>query len=182
MKKLYITGLLVIAAASAFAQGTVNFNNNTLTPIPLVTLGVGGPGLVGTNYVAQLYTGPVGSSESSLAAVSTAPAKFRVATTTSPGTWSGGTRTLNAASGDVLLQVRVWDITKAADYATAFAQGNGLFTGKSTVFTYSIPAAGSPPSAFFMAGFTGVAVAVPEPSTILLGVLGAGALLLRRRK
>lgn len=185
MKKLYITGLLVIASISAFAQGTVNFNNNTLAAgAGLVYLGnpaSGGTPLVGTNYVAQLYAGAAGATESSLTAVG-AVGKFRVSTTTSPGTWSGGTRTLGIASGDAALQVRVWDVTKAPDYATAFAQANGLFTGKSSVFAYSIPAAGAPPDAFFMKNFSGVIVAVPEPSTILFGLLGASALLFRRRK
>jgi len=192
MKKLLIVGLLVIASASAFAQGTVSFNNNGLaTPLPdnlavffgdtatghRLTLGDG-------VYVAQLYFGAAGSPESALTAVSAPAANFRVATTANPGTWSGGTRTLTGfdVGATVALQVRVWNTTDGSDYATAFAKNNGLFTGKSSIFSYTVPAAGSPPAAYAMGNFAGFSVVVPEPSVIVLGILGAGVLLLRRRK
>jgi len=194
MKKLLIVGLLIMASASAFAQGTVNFNNNGLVNPPLpdnlaifygdasagghrLTLGDG-------TYVAQLYFGAVGTPVDSLMAVSSPAANFRASTTTLPGTWSGGTRTLTGfASGTtVALQVRVWSTADGPDYITAFAKNNGLYTGKSAVFNYLVPNPGDPASAYLMGNFTGFVVAVPEPSVIVLGILGAGALLLRRRK
>jgi hypothetical protein len=193
MKKLLIVGLLVMASASAFAQGTVNFNNNGLL--------AGNPDSIkvfygpqsdnkpltvafGT-YVAQLYFGAAGTPESGLIPVtSNPPSAFRVATTTNPGTWSGGTRTLTgfADNAAVALQVRVWNTADGSDYGAAFLKNNGLFTGKSSIFSYTVPAAGSPPAAYLMTGFQGFSVAVPEPSVIVLGILGAGAFLLRRRK
>jgi len=194
MKKLLLSGLLVIATASAFAQGTVNFNNNGIQagpggvgndPSRLVYFGTGTstPLTLGNgNFVAQLWFGPVGGS---LTAISGAPTAFRAATTSLPGTWaSGGTKTLPgfAEGSPVSLQVRVWDLNKGADWAAAGGNNNALFTGKSSIFAYTVPTAGSPPAAYLMSGFQGFSVAVPEPSTILLGVLGAGALLLRRRK
>jgi hypothetical protein len=193
MKKLLIVGLLVMASASAFAQGTVNFNNNGLL--------AGNPDSIkvfygpqsdnkpltvafGT-YVAQLYFGAAGSPETGLQPVtSNPPSAFRVATTTNPGTWSGGTRTLTGfdVGATVALQVRVWNTADGSDYGAAFLKNNGLFTGKSSIFSYTVPAAGSPPAAYLMTGFQGFSVAVPEPSVIVLGILGAGAFLLRRRK
>jgi len=198
MKKLLLSGILAIATASAFAQGTVNFNNNGIQagaggvgndPSRLVYFGTSAtktPLTLGNgNYVAQLWFGAAGANESALAAVSGAPTAFRAATTSLPGTWaSGGTKTLAgfAEGVAVSLQVRVWDLNKGADWAAAGGPNSALFTGKSAIFSYTVPTAGSPPAAYLMTGFQGFSVAVPEPSTILLGVLGAGALLLRRRK
>jgi hypothetical protein len=192
MKKLLIVGLLIVASASAFAQGTVNFNNNGLlagNPDSIkvfygaqsanqpMTLAFG-------TYVAQLYYGAPGAPESALTAVTTAPSNFRASTTTLPGTWSGGTRTLTgfAELAPVALQVRVWNTADGSDYAAALAKNGGNFVGKSTIFAYTVPAAGSPPAAYLMTGFQGFSVAVPEPSVIVLGILGAGVFLLRRRK
>jgi len=195
MKKLLLSALLVIATASAFAQGTVSFQNNQLLagsgpggndPTKLIYFGSGSNPLTLGNgaYVAQLWYGGPGSTESSLTAGTGAPSNFRVATTQTPGTWSGGTKTLAgfAEGASVLLQVRVWDTTRGADWAAAGGPNGALFTGKSSIFSYTVPTSGSPPAAFLMTGFQGFTIAVPEPSTILLGILGAGALLLRRRK
>lgn len=199
MKKLLLSGLLVIATASAFAQGTVSFNNNGIQagpggigndPSRYVFFGTGAskvPLTLGNGaYVAQLW---FGANEASLQALSGAPTAFRAATTSLPGTWAaGGNKVLPGFpdSSTVTLQVRVWDTSRGADYASAFAANGGLYTGKSSAFAYNVPAAGSPPAFYLMTGFVGTAgainVAVPEPSTILLGILGAGALLLRRRK
>jgi len=194
MKKLLIVGLLIMASASAFAQGTVNFNNNGLVNPPLpdnLAIFYGNPSAGGHRltlgdgtYVAQLYFGAPGSMESALTPVASPAANFRASTTTLPGTWSGGTRTLTgfAAGAAVVLQVRVWNTADGSDYGTAFAKNNGLYTGKSPIFNYTVPNPGDPASAYLMANFTGFTVAVPEPSVIVLGILGAGALLLRRRK
>jgi hypothetical protein len=192
MKKLLIVGLLIMASASAFAQGTVNFNNNGLlagNPDSIkVFYGPQSSGMPLTlafgTYVAQLYYGAPGAAESTLQPVSSPVSNFRAATTTNPGTWSGGTRTLTgfAEGAAVQLQVRVWNTADGTDYTTAFGKNNGLFTGKSNPFAYTVPAAGSPPAAYLMTGFQGFSVAVPEPSVIVLGILGAGVFLLRRRK
>src|SRR5215510_1766809 len=87
--------LLIFASVTSkcFSQALVNFNNNVLSPVPLVYLGnpLGGSLVVGTNWVAQLY---YGTSANDLKPVDRAPAKFRVFTTSRPGTWSGGMRSL----------------------------------------------------------------------------------------
>jgi len=194
MKKLLVVGLLVIATASAFAQGQVSFNNNGLqTPLPdSLAVFFGDPAAGGHRltlgdgaFVAQLWYGPAGSPESALTALTDPATPFRVATTLSPGTWAnGGTKTLPgiAEQATAVLQVRVWDTTKGSTYAAASAANNGQYVGKSVLFNYVAPPAGSPVSAYNMANFTGFFVAVPEPSVIALGILGAGVLLLRRRK
>jgi hypothetical protein len=180
MKKSFLLfAILGFLVPTAFSQGTVNFNNLGLGPNLsfLVDYEVGVP-LVGTNFVAQLYYGHPGAEE--LIPVASPPAPFREATTSFPGTWRGGSRSLmgfynNGGPNDpitVLLQVRVWDITLGPDYRTAFESGNGFNTGKSAPFIYFVPRAGAPPAAFLMSNFTGFSIVIPEPSTYLLFSLG----------
>ena len=183
MKNHIVTGLLIITTASALAQGTVTFNNNVLSPIPLVYLGDPSANipLVGTNYVAQLWAG---TNAASLAAVSGSISKFRPPTTLSPGTWAGKPTLALPLGGvgiPITLQVRVWDASVYTTYAASAAAGYG---GSSTPFTYTeLGGPPGPPSDTFMKGLTSFGVVpVPEPSTILLGLFGTGALLLRRRK
>jgi hypothetical protein len=200
MKKLILTTITSLAAVAAFAQGTVNFLNDSVTltspPDRLIrflkantpgnVFGTDGAAAVGTNFFVQLYFGSTTSANSSsLTAVTSAPAKLRGSTTLSPGVWgSGGFRTLDGfafGSGDVLLQVRVWDIG---------AQGNAdwntsLVRGASQVFAYTLPSSsGAPGGDFIMKNFAGVAGVdvVPEPTSLALAGLGAAALLVLRRK
>ena len=182
MKKSFLLfAILGFLAATAFSQGTVNFNNLGLGPsLSFLVYYERGVPLVGTNFVAQLYYGHPGSEEGSLIPVASPPAPFREATTSFPGTWRGGSRSLmgfynNGGANDprqVFLQVRVWDITLGPDYRTAFTSGNGFNTGKSPLFIYFVPPAGAPPAAFLMSNFTGFSIVIPEPSTYLLFSLG----------
>lgn len=194
MKKLAIVLLtLSVGVQVALSQGTVNFNNSVSfgdtidRRVYLDT--VGGTRLVGVNWAAAVY---YGSSESSITKVATAGdgsvaqsrGLFRAVdpTTTFAGTWSGGNRTIaDANAGDtVWLQIRVWDITKFADYGLALAAGDRV--GQSAAFQYTLSSASPiPPSDLLMKNMRAFAL-VPEPSTIALGVLGLGSLLLFRRK
>lgn len=181
MKKL-IPFLVVLAGAlTAYPQAEVNFSNNNLNTNTADRLvrNPGGTPLVGTNYSAVLL---YGTSASSLAP-HTSPARFRVTTTTQPGTWSGGIRTLtgiaNTPGTPLSLQVAVYDNVRFASYAAALAGGGIL--GTSQIFTFTIPTPPFGPTAFDMINFTGFVV--PEPSVIGLGLIGAAALfMLRRRK
>lgn len=177
MKKL-IPMLALVGAMTGYAQ-TVNFNNNILTPPQLVRNATGG-NLVGQNYTAVLL---YGTSDASLTA-HTQTALFRVPTTASPGTWSGGTRTLTgvpSTPGTVLrLQVAVFDNTQFASYAAALAGGGIL--GTSTRFDYTIPSQPPAPGADSMVNFQSFQL-IPEPSVIGLGLIGIATLvMLRRRK
>jgi len=190
MKKLIPFLLVLVGATAAFGQ-QVNFNNSPLSNPPprLVympdntTPVVGSDTTLPATFVAQLYYGAAGASESSLQPITAiGPARFRPGTT-GPGLWLGGFRTLTGfAIGDtVTLQVRAWDAAGTAlTYDAARAQGR-LF-GAGGTFTYTIPAAGQAPTAYYIEGFRSFAL-VPEPSVIGLGLIGIGALfMLRRRK
>lgn len=189
MRKLIALFAVTVVAASALAQGQVDFQNRLFNTagdrLVYNTVPSGGAALVGTSFVAQLYFGAQGAPENSLVAASLAPIRFRAATTTYPGTWGAapGYATLAgiAIGQTATLQVRVWDsVAFPAGYDAAVAGGGTR--GASALFDYTVPAAGSPPASYYMENFTRFNL-VPEPSTIALGVLGlAGLLFIRRRK
>lgn len=186
-----------VAAVAAFAQGTVNFLNDSVTlsspPDRLIRFGPGvplaGTPAFGTNIQVQLYYGASTALEGSLIAVSTAPARLRASTSLAIGTWSsGGFRTLSGfdfGAGTVNLQVRVWDINDGATWELARQNpaAAGLY-GQSEIFQYLIPASsGAPGGDFAMKGFsTFNIIPVPEPSSFALAGLGAAALLIFRRR
>jgi len=177
----WLRWLLLVGAMTSYAQDAqVNFNNNVFFPPRLVSTFERGP-LTGTNFSAVLL---YGTSPSSLTA-HTVPARFRVTTTTQPGTWNGGVRTLNGIPNipgtQVSMQVAVYDNVRFANYAAALA-GGGLL-GSSSIFTYTVPTPPLGPTDLDMANFGAFVFAIPEPSVIGLGLVGAAALfMLRRRK
>ncbi len=188
-KTVAILSFAVAAFAVQAADQTVSFNNNNLGAPQLVTFdssfgALAGSGVRngvadGASYVAQLF---IVNGDNSLTAVG-ATANFRASTTSSPGTWSGGTRTATGVElGTAInLQVRAWD-NAFGSYDAAVAAGKGA--GQSAVFAFK-DALSSPPGAAdnFMVNFQGFAISqVPEPSTIALGALGVAGLLFFRRK
>jgi hypothetical protein len=177
--------LLVTTATALFGQTftpQVDFNNNRVYATVAdrdVYYGDGTP-LVGTQYRAQLY---FGSDAESLQPVTAAPATFRdpaniPAGSPLAGTWIGGTRVLTgfAAGQIVILQVRVWDSTTGADYASAGIRAHSF------TFTYQVPPSGALPGAQYMENLRSFSFLVPEPSMIGLSALGAGALLMAYRQ
>jgi hypothetical protein len=195
MKTFFCLAVVSVSTVSAAAQGQVNINNRGLPMTQLVRSASGAP-LVGTNFVAQIV---YGASAASLTTVLGDVAPFRVVTTTSPGTWNplGGTgvRTLTGFNtGDIVsMQVRVWDSTTFSSWSAASAALSAGFVlaptsatqaGASSVFIYTVGSASDPSSLNIVnfTGFTLTAFQMPEPTTIALGVLGAAALLWRRRR
>ncbi|MCL5098327.1 MAG: PEP-CTERM sorting domain-containing protein [Candidatus Omnitrophica bacterium] len=178
MKKLVLIVACMLASAAAYAQGTVNFSNyapasGVNAPIYYID---GVTKLAGTAYMAQLYAG---IDAGSLAAVGDplafrtgAGAGFLVASSapyTIPGIGGGATATL---------QVRAWEVATGATWDAAQVRG------QSDTFQLALGNAGQPPTP--PADLVGLKsfnlAAIPEPSTIALGILGAGLLLIRRRK
>ena len=161
MKKLLLAALCVAATLSASAQGTVSFAN--------VGGGVNAPvsdadgNLLGAGFSAQLQLAD-GTNVG-------APAPFLA-----NGLFSGGSRTIDGvASGS------------SADLQVAVLDGTGSVVGTSSSFAVTLGGGGVPPAPpSSLGGLTafaiGAAPAIPEPSTIVLAILGGAALLLRRRK
>jgi hypothetical protein len=197
MKKLLLTtAFLALGIVGVFAQGTVNFNNTATLFADSATVDrfiydSQGAKLTGTNWVAELWFkaggGQTADSLTEIAVgtgssvVGAGGARFRVPTTTLPGTWAGGNRTLGGVPiGDTAtLQVRVWDINAFATYALAVRDG-GVY-GNSDTFNYTVPPSGSLPAEYTLKGLRTFSL-VPEPSAIALGALGLGALVVFRRR
>jgi len=178
MKKLLVTLTAVLVSVSTFAQGTIFFNNRTSAGDVRIFApdGTSGAGTLGT-VNAQLFLVPAGGgTEVALTPATTfrsgAAASFFVnpVDVTVPGV---------AAGTPATVIVRAW---LGADYATA------LTSGQSAPLTISglggvNPQTGAIVPTPDLAGLQSFTlVTIPEPSTIALGVLGAAALLYRRRK
>jgi hypothetical protein len=178
MKKLLITLAAVLVSASTFAQGTIKFNNRLTgqvdAPVSYLVSTVGAGSVAGA--MAQLYlipaTGaPVALTPATTFRTTSAAAMFYVNEPTSgisvPGVAAGQTANI---------QLRAW--VGADSYETALQRGESNII---PVSLGGVPAVGAPIPDAVLTGLQGFII-VPEPSTMALGVLGAAALLFRRRK
>ena len=157
MKKLLFATFCVVVALSANAQGTLDFNN-----IPSRAQVSGPDGVLGEGFTAQLQLADgtnVGD-----------PTTFIVGPNGATGLFNGGSRTIAGVAGPGPVNLQVF-VTNA----------DGSLFGTSEIFSQPLGGHGDPPAtpgALAMQSFT----VVPEPSTILLAILGGGALLMLRRR
>jgi len=190
-----VVAAIFMSGASAYAQGTLNFNNRLNAATAALVSSSTGTLLLGTGFSAQLFAG---SDLASMAPVG-AVVPFRPLTqATAAGSWAGITVTVPtvAPGQSAFLQVYAWD--NAGGTYTSFAQavaGNTAERGWSTVFS-SAPLGGQPAGGglpILDPNIVGNATAannmtafslnpVPEPSVLALAGLGGLALLIRRRK
>jgi len=185
MKKLLIALACVAATVMVSGQGTIDVRNKATGPngsVDAPIFDVDGITKLGSSFLAQVYAGPAGN----IAPIGTA-VPFRDGA--GAGYYNAGADFLLPVPGVALggtaeIQVRAWEAA-AGTYAAAAASTTFKF-GSSTTFSLATGGAGSPaalPSA--LVGLTSFSVglnAIPEPSTMVLGLLGAAALLIRRRK
>jgi hypothetical protein len=192
MKHTIIALAALFTAATVYAQGTVNFQTrvsgsfdgpvryagySTDPAAPLATAGAD------SQLWGQLYAGPVGGA---LAAIG-APVEFRSDAGRGYIT-SGGAVAIPGVAGGSAAQVKLvaWHKSLGNDYAAAVAANMGG-VGESTVINIAAtgnPSAVPPTTAANLVGLTGfqVSAVIPEPSIAALGLLGAGLLLIRRKK
>jgi hypothetical protein len=174
MKKQLLTiALVAMTAVASYAQGTIAFGNSALTRV-LIDEGTGAAARRATaadNLTVGVW---YGSSADSLAQ---APGEARIGTTDGvltgapsvfalPGTEAGQT---------VALQIRAWNDIGWKGQTDVRQVTLGPTAGPGAVIWQT--ATGVNPNRF-----TPLVVVVPEPSTIALGVLGLGSLLLFRRR
>jgi len=183
-KAIVISALTILAGASVFAQGigSVSFGNTSGNPVRLLDGTLVPRAAAGGTYYAELM--------SALDGADFATASRQGATTTfnSPqaGVFLGGGRTVPTTQNGGIGQfmVRVWDTRGGATYDLAKNNFGGFQFGNTGVFNVdTADAAAIPiPTAANMNMPTFNLTIVPEPSVIGLGLLGAGALLLLRRR
>jgi hypothetical protein len=179
MKKALALIAALLTSAGAYAQGQVNFLTvvgpaaNRVVFAPVSRPGAAQPGQgegAGAGYTAQLFVDNAGTLTALTPATTfrtdSAGASFFVLDPGTPVTVPGF-----APGTSAPLVFRAWE-TSAGSYEAATIKGESRA---------SIALGGGllPPTN--LVGLQGF-VMVPEPSTITLGVLGAAALLLRRRK
>ncbi len=179
MKKTLVTTVCALATVAAFGQGQIYFSStiggaqdNTIT-LP------DGKTAADSPYQAELA---VGNTPSTLTLI---PSSI---TPVTAGYILGPTLTLSGvtAGNAVDYQVYVWNPANGSSYAAAAAKAGDIIGSTAVITGYTTGGAGSPPStpaALTFAPFSLTVVpSVPEPSTIALGAIGIGALLIRRRK
>jgi hypothetical protein len=157
MKKLVATLAAILVTAVSYGQGQVNFENFTIPDAMIKN--PNGTG-VGANGKVQLFLGSTALGTPQ-AFEASSPGFFFAGVVTVPGAAVGSSQTFD---------VKAW--VDAASYDAATVRGVTQTTPTS-LGGDNIP----PPNVIF-SSFT----LVPEPSTIALGILGAAALLFRRRK
>jgi hypothetical protein len=188
MKKLAILTGCLLVSAMAVAQGTVNFANAAAGLNAPISNAAGDP-CEGTGYWAQLYA----VVDSSLQAVGD-PVNFR--TGALAGVFLGGSREIPgvAAGADATVQVRAWSANYSSWDAAWAAFGSDVNAevgwsnmdagaGNLDSATFTVTTGGGTLPAGNLLNLTSFQLAaVPEPSTIALGLLAGLALLIRRRK
>jgi hypothetical protein len=183
MKKLLIAlAAVVVATVASYGQGVVGqvvFANKVGTTLDAPVTVAGSSPLVGPGptWSAQLF---LANADGTAGAALTPASTFRAAGTGAAAIadryWLPQTVdvTGHVPGDNVSFLVRAW-LTSQGSY------DGGASKGQSAPFTVQIGGGTLPPSNLTtLTAFT--VTTVPEPSIIALGVLGASALVLRRRK
>jgi hypothetical protein len=179
MKKLLLLTTLVLAAVVSHAQqGAVTFANGPAgTEVRRASDGA----LI--NATVALY----GSTSTGLANDSSLTQLGATVNTLAPGYFSGGTRNIGNPGDTVTLQIRAWTGGFATwDAASLAAQTDTsiILTRTRPMWTQIVGGGTNPTQPITGAGrFAGASLEpVPEPSSIALGLLGLGAIVLFRRR
>jgi len=186
MKKPLTFLSFLLVTIGALAQGQVNFAARVVGvyDAPVYLCGVGfGPKLEGNRYLVQLYAG---ASLTSLAPVGD-PLPFL--TGADAGYWAATVVTINTvdANGVAFVQVRAWDTAFGSTYEAATASNGNEFGASRPLSLYPTVAPDLPATLVGLESFTfvlpigGSSSCVPEPSIVLLAVLGTVPFFLRRQ-
>jgi hypothetical protein len=177
MKGLPITlAALMLSGIPAFGQGTILFNNRVIGQVDAPIGRPDGTG-AGAGVSAQLYLVTGGITYTALNPATTfrttsAAAAFYVVQPPGP------VIVPTVAPGQqATVVLRAW--FGGDSYETALCRGQ---SNPITITLGGVPATGAPIQDAVLTGLQGFFLCVPEPSTMTLGLLGAAALLYRRRK
>jgi hypothetical protein len=189
MKKILLTLALVAATAASYGQGTIAFGNTIasrvryalpgqpVTDLPVTVranFGVFFSTTSGVESQLQIANPALGTSSTANAGIIVAAGTYAIV---------GGPELAT-----VFMQIRGWDAQFGNDWAAAKAAG--ALYGQTDVRSVTLASALGPGTAIWQSAtatdpkkFNPITLSiVPEPSTIALGVLGLGSLLLFRRR
>jgi len=186
MKKILSLIIVLGAAVALHAQGTFNGNTSNSDPngtgaggsvydssINDATTPTGYAYASGSGYHAQYYAA-LQSGGTQTAQGSVGP----IGTGATIGYFMPGTVTTSFAAGTpVTVQLKAWK-GAASSYETAVS--TGALTGTSGFINLTLNPSTTPGPNITTMG--NIVLAAPEPATMALGVMGVGALLIRRRK
>ena len=184
-KKLVVSLVGMTVAIGALAQGSLDFRNRNSTVTPTIDAPVfdvdGTTRLSGAGFLAQLYFSTSSTGVGAIE-VSGTPAPFR--TGAGAGYWDYGadfTRIVSGVAPGVagFFQVRVWEAAAGSFAAAQGGAGKWTWSNGGGWLPITLGGSGSPPSVPSpLVGLT----FIPEPSAVVLGLLGVAALLRRPLK
>ena len=178
MKKTLLTlALVAMATVSSFAQGTIAFGNSSLTRVTVTgTDGIKRNATAADGISISVFFGPAGAAADSLALAGNAASISTATAGVMTGAASVFALTGTEPNQVVSLQIRA----RSAD---------GLLVGQTKVAQVTLGQTAGPGAVIWQTSDTNPSrftplnlTIVPEPSTIALGVLGLGSLLLFRRR
>ena len=186
MKKLICSFILLAAVLGVHGQGRIAFANGSTTPITNASTGLVISGA--NNFYFGLYVGSVGTPAGGLVL------NILATNTAIAGRLTGGNPAPVAApfadGSAIAFQIRGWSAAGGLTYEEAVIaqQSNPNILLGVSILGQVTPTL-TPTAAASIFGTTGGGLvpgftlnAVPEPSSIALGVLGLGAIALFRRK
>jgi len=175
MKKTLATIAALMVTMATYGQGTIIFSTRVGTDVDAPVARPDGTG-AGAGFTAQLF---IVNGTSLTAVTPTTP--FRTASPAAsfynvdPGAFA-----IANTTGGQTVTLRMY-----AFNGSAYNSADTTIVGNSNDISVTLGGGGSPPGVpaelIGLKGFT-MHNTVPEPSTIALGVLGLGALLIRRKK
>jgi hypothetical protein len=189
MKKLLLTIALAAMTAVSYGQGTIAFGN---TIASRVKYSIAGQATVDLPVTVRANFGVFFSTSSGVESqLQLGNPTLGTSSTSSAGIIVGaGTYAINGGPelATVFMQIRGWDASFGDNWAAAKAAG--ALYGQTDVRQVTLASALGPGTAIWQSAtatdpkkFNPMTLSiVPEPSTIALGVLGLGSLLLFRRR
>jgi hypothetical protein len=180
MKKLLVTLAAVLVSVSTFGQGTILFNNRVTGQVDAPVQRQDGTG-AGAGVNAQLFL-VTGSGASATYTALTPATVFRTTSATAAFYVVQPTASVTVpgigAGQQATVVMRAWEGAVGSSYDAAVLKNQ---SNPITITLGGVPATGAPIQDALLIGMQGFTL-VPEPSTMALGLLGAAALLYRRRK